>query len=193
MLETQCSSWSRARRGPPGSGWAAIRDNNHILGLPNLSEADENKVLLGNIHARNTASIIRICLRHHVPCMLENPLTSMLWKYPALLHLQDHSSFESHTLDQCQFGAPWRKATRIGAWLCRHCTGLDRRCSGSQGTCSRTGKPHIVLSGVSKTHKVLWTSLAQVYPAKLCQTLASVLTQSSLDSRHYMSARLRCT
>ena len=37
-LGTPCSSWSRARRGPPGSGWRTMRDSSNLMGLPNLTD-----------------------------------------------------------------------------------------------------------------------------------------------------------
>ena len=39
-LETQCSSWSRARRGPPSSNWCAIRSNTYIYGISGLRPCD---------------------------------------------------------------------------------------------------------------------------------------------------------
>jgi hypothetical protein len=54
-LGTTCSSWSRARRGPPHSAWCAIRSNKFINGLPNLRPKDQQKVELGNRTMRQSA------------------------------------------------------------------------------------------------------------------------------------------
>ena len=56
-LGTPCSSWSRARRGPPGSSWCQIRSSSHILGMPNLKAADQEKILLGNATAKASSDI----------------------------------------------------------------------------------------------------------------------------------------
>eukprot|EP00973_Karenia_brevis_P092568 12413030-Karenia_brevis.AAC.1 len=42
-LGTPCSTWSRARRGPQGSGWGPLRNNAHLFGLPGLSSTDVHK------------------------------------------------------------------------------------------------------------------------------------------------------
>jgi hypothetical protein len=41
FLGTQCSSWGLALRGPPNSNWPRLRSNVHILGLPDLSDANK--------------------------------------------------------------------------------------------------------------------------------------------------------
>ena len=48
FLGTPCSSWSLARRGPPGSHWGPLRSKERPMGLENLSEADLKKVAVGN-------------------------------------------------------------------------------------------------------------------------------------------------
>ena len=49
---TQCSSWTRARRGPLGSAWRTIRSNAHIFGLPGLSDKDNVKICNGNLRVK---------------------------------------------------------------------------------------------------------------------------------------------
>lgn len=47
-LGTPCASWSRARRGIPGSPGGPLRSEAHITGLVCLPPADQTKVRLGN-------------------------------------------------------------------------------------------------------------------------------------------------
>ena len=179
FLGTQCSSWSRARHGPPESGWCTIRSNTHIYGLPNFKDGDKLKVDIGNEQLRLSCHIIRTCCTHNVPCMLENPLTSMMWKAPCLASLVRRDTAQSHVFDQCQYGTPWRKAILVVSWNCGHCLDIDKRCHGKKGICSRTCKPHIILTGVSKQHKKLWTAVAQEYPIKLARLFARKLIDAS--------------
>lgn len=57
-LGTPCTSWSRARRGPPGSAWAPIRNNQHVLGFPELPPRDQEKIEAGNRTAEVSAQIV---------------------------------------------------------------------------------------------------------------------------------------
>jgi hypothetical protein len=190
VLETQCSSWSRARRGPPGSSWCAIRSNEYLLGLPNLNVSDKQRVLNGNRQALYTCQIIQSCCKYGIPCALENPRTSMLWSYPRLAKLCKLSYAQIHQLDQCQYGAAWRKATSIVTWHCGHALCLDRRCKGHKHICSRTLKPHIILSGVCKERNILWTSLAQEYPKCLASHIAQCVTNGFLSLRGASLSRI---
>ena len=81
-LGTICKSWSRARHGPPGSGWCTVRDNAHIMGLADLPESAQLAVRLGNATMRQRAAFIKLAYQIHVPTMLENPCASMLWLAP---------------------------------------------------------------------------------------------------------------
>ena len=70
---TPCTSWSRARRGPPKSGWCAIRDNNHLLGLLGLREFDQERIRIGIGTARMSARIARLCVTFRTPCVSTAP------------------------------------------------------------------------------------------------------------------------
>ena len=178
-LGTTCSSWSRARRGPPQSSWCAIRSNSFIGGLPNLRPRNQQKVELGNRTMRQSAEFVRKCIQLHVPVMLENPATSMAWIFPPIARLLRHASCYVISFDQCAYGTPWRKATRVASRHCQHCgthPELAVTCKGRHGKCGFTDKHHIVLTGASKVAGVLWTSLAQGYPSHMSSASASVLT-----------------
>ena len=79
------------------------------------------------------------------------------------------------TLDFCQYGAAWRKRTHFltGFLDLQDTARLTKVCSG-RPICSRTGKPHIQLTGSYKGKR--WTQIAQPYPAALNKALAYWLT-----------------
>jgi len=175
MLGTPCSSWSLARRGPVGSGWAPLRSPFHIMGLPGLSAVDAARVTLGNRTMAQSARVIRTARKHGVPVVLENPFTSRLFLAPPVRRLASGPDFHRWCFDQCQFGAPWRKRTALWGWGVGHETQrLDARCAGRKGVCSRSKCPHISLQGRAPGNK-LWTAIAQAYPPPLAKTLAELL------------------
>jgi hypothetical protein len=187
-LGTICSSWSRARRGPPGSAWGPIRSREFIYGLPDLSPADQGRIEVGNRTMLQSADFIRKCIDCRVPCILENSVASLLWSAPPLAKLRTHADYSEVSVDQCAFGAAWRKRTRLGAWGCLLEAFENKLCQGKRGICSFTTKEHIVLRGTSKVHKCLWTSLAQSYPNKFARAAARSLV-SSADGLHFLRLR----
>ena len=58
-LGTPCTSFSRARRGNP----PPLRNNQNILGLPNLSDKDQSIVDNGNTFMRFSFEVLQICHR----------------------------------------------------------------------------------------------------------------------------------
>ena len=160
-LATPCTTWSRARHGPVGSSWGPLRDNKHLFELPGLPPKDRDKVRVGNATASFTIEIIRLCTLCHVPCFLENPSSSMLWKLPKLVRLGGLSCSQKFITDFCQHGARWRKRTRIQAWHSPDVPSFHRQCIGHGGICCSTGKYHIVLRGLDPVSRLFWTHLAQ--------------------------------
>ncbi len=113
MLGTPCTSWSLARRGPPGSGCAPLRSPCCIMGLAGLSPVDKARVEVGNRTMAQTARVIRLAIRNGVPTVLENPYMSRLFLAPPIRKLSSRPEFHSWCLDQCQFSSPWRKRTAL--------------------------------------------------------------------------------
>ena len=175
---TPCSSWPTARRGPPGSPWGPLRNTVHIMGLPGLSERDQARVWLGNRTMRQTAKCIGHAVRLGIPTMLENPHSSRLFQAPEIKKLGRLPSCHKWCLDQCQFGAPWRKRTAVWGWEAGHASPeLDRRCVGRGSICSRTNRRHTLLQGSGPDGK-LWTAIAQTYPKPLARTVATILIRA---------------
>ena len=190
-LGTPCTSWSRARRGPANSNWCSLRSDHHIRGLPGLSEPNRERVKVGNATAAVSARIVRLCLSLRVPCAVENPLTSRLWVSPYFARLLGHASCRSYRADFCQFGARWRKATKVATWCCLE-RSLDCRCTGRHGLCSLSGRHHIVLTGSDPVSKRLWTNIAQEYPRRFCEVFAKLVSDSADHAALRNRTRVAC-
>jgi hypothetical protein len=128
-----CASWSRARRAPQWSRMPhALRDDvDHIYGLPGLSERDQLRVTDGNDSLFFVAKLIRLCLRHNVMVVVENPGSSRLWIAPEMASLIPRAASDN-MVDYCAFGTEWRKRTRLVAW-CQPLVRLPPLCSGQKG------------------------------------------------------------
>lgn len=169
-LGTPCNSWSRARRND-GRGPGPLRDDTTgLMGLPNLSEKDNSKVAIGNSLMKFSAQVFRLCVLLHIPVALENPHTSRLWLTPQLRHLMTHKYCEWGYTDFCQDGTSWRKRTRI-LWAHVELRQALKHCAGKNGICSRSHQRHEQLMGSANGQ--FKTLLAQPYPHRLCQRLAS--------------------
>ena len=116
-----CNSFSLARRGrrKPGQlrGYPMkVRSPEHVAGLPGLAGRTLYVVQNGNRCAAATAAVIKACVLAHVPVGLENPCGSYLWRMPDILEVSSLESCLVVHLDFCQFGAPWRKPTKVLLW-----------------------------------------------------------------------------
>lgn len=180
-LATPCPTWSRARHGPIGSGWGPLRDSQHLFGLPGLNVGDRSKIRLGNMTARFSFRVIDACRQTMVPCLFENPVNSMIWLIPRLSALCSVDCSRLYSCDFCQFGAKWRKRTRVQGWHIQDSELLQCKCSGRNGWCPRNNRYHIVLKGQDPITKQLWTHLAQPYPTNFARAGANLLIQSSLN------------
>ena len=168
-----CASWSRARRAPAWSRMPhALRDDHeHIYGLPGLSERDQLRVNDGNDSLSFVAKLIRLCLRHDVMVVVENPGGSRLWIAPEMASLLPRAASD-HMVDYCAFGTEWRKTTRLVSW-CQPLARLPPRCSGKKGFCSFSGCKHVQLEGFAGGQ--FKTAAASAYPVKMCRLLAPQL------------------
>ena len=166
MLAPPCSSFSIAT-----DRVAVVRTRRHPWGVPNMSAADHARVLLGNKCAKAAIRIIRKLDEHHVPWILEQPLSSNMWRLPFFQRVQHKSHLSFLRVHQCQYGRRWKKATGL---LCSRVDEFDaqrvsKTCQGRNGICSRTNLSHIQLLGGRMT------KLAEPYPKALCDHLAYVL------------------
>ena len=139
-----CSTWSNTRR-------PLIRSSVYLNGTP---EALVQPELRRQLHAGDLtlSAAIRIgnaCWRARVPAVLENPQTSLAWQHGKFKWLRQQLDVCEVVTDQCGFGTPWRKRTRL---MCVRIStddarSLVRRCSGRSGRCSFSGKQHVQVVG----------------------------------------------
>lgn len=181
MVATPSSSWSRARRGVPGTPGGPLRSSAQPLGVASLPAADQEQVRRGNVQMRATVRILKAALRFKVPAVLENPCQSILWQAPALAALCRSPLCRTSVVDMCAFGARWRKRTKLVAWHAdlQPVKGL---CQGAHGMCSFSARPHIKLERRGPGN-VVWTRRAQAYPTRLAAQLGRVLSTAA-DSWH---------
>ena len=164
-LGTPCSSFSMALRGA-----ARTRTTENILGDPNLP-----RDVVANTLVRTTVRIIKYMERLGRYWSLENPLSSLMWKFPGVRELRSSRLFVK--LDQCVYGAvipnegPCRKSTAILTNFAA-LGGLHARCQ-----CTA---PHVQLQGSFK-HDGRWTSrtkFAGRYPDALSSRWAELIKKN---------------
>ena len=170
MLGPPCTSFSVAR-----DRTRVIRDRDHPWGRSDVPPADLERLRIGNECMRAALNLIRCFQSCKIPWVLEHPATSKAWYLPEIRKLQSDVDVHLLVTDFCQWGTRWRKRTRL---LCGHLSpaareSLVRTCTG-RGRCSRTGKPHIQLTG-SGPGNIPWTRIAQPYPDGLCHQLGQIL------------------
>lgn len=163
-----CSTWSNARR-------PMIRSKQELWGLAG-AKADEHLgalLAVGNKTLRVAHCVGRACLRADVPAVFENPLTSLAWQTPGWKALMRDPRVQVIDLDQCQFGAQWKKATRLLAINVCVGHGLARRCSGRHGRCSATNAPQLQSIGP------LLSRRSAQYPPQLASHAAAALVKNA--------------
>ena len=180
MVAPPCSSftvaWNRV--------WEARPSHLPWGSFENLALADQVKVLNGNATLRAALFFIRVLESKRCPWMLEQPTTSRMWLIPQVAELQRKPHVTMYFLDQCGWGAPWRKATSI---LCsriapEHAVRLCRTCTSSGGgVCGFSQKCHIRLSGGDPSTGQAMTRTAARYPRELANWLGFLLTDAVSD------------
>ena len=169
-LGTPCSSFTRARDHRPGP--PPLRSDAMPLGLPGLEPHDQRNIRIGNAFMRFSARFLGLCANLHVPCTLENPLSSRLWLCPPVRRVLRRRFVSQHRCDYCMCGTPWKKPTLFVAAHVNLDILASLRCNSSKrGLCQRTGRPHVPLAGQTTQGRWL-TQVAEPYPKPLCRILA---------------------
>ena len=86
------------------------------LAVPGVCSVDRAKNRECNAAVIFVTELISLAHRFQVPCYLENPSRSMIWQVPSIAQLCNFESSRQFTLDVCQFGARWRRRTRVQGW-----------------------------------------------------------------------------
>ena len=132
-------------------------DPSTIMGLPQLSAADKKKVREANCMLEWVVKLIKRCLQLNIAGYLENPLSSRVWKTAPVKALLQEKKVQFVKSDFCMYDMPWKKP--IGLLVFNSPEVKLCRCR-KKGVCSRTGKPHLQLTGVAG--KRFLTQQAQV-------------------------------
>ena len=184
MLAPPCGSF-----GPAGNRRKPLHSQEFPWGKPSrqLTEREQERVALGNRTLEAALRIIRALQRARVPWIFEHPHSSYAFKTPEMQEILAAPTVHTRVLDQCRFGAKWRKRTRL---VCGNLDVLDtikfdRLCTGSGGYCG-SGLRHWVLEGNSGGQRR--TAIAAQCPAKLSTALAQALLApilATLYNNHY--------
>ena len=184
MIATPCTSWSVAR-----NRTNVIRNRFEPWGirlpLKPLSERDKASLDMGNRTMKATLLLIRCFEKEGIPWCLENPASSNMWHVPQLRALLKRPHIQLVEIDQCSFGQPWRKRTKL---LFSRCDVQDveamasKHHCGGRRVCDFSNKEHIQLTGSGPDGKPL-TRQAQTFPSGMCRTLARLLLADHLHKR----------
>ncbi len=115
MIAITCISWSVARnrtnvirtRLEP---WALIAPQDP---LKPFSDKDVQRINAGNLQLRRLLPLLRLLVKYKIPFILENPGSSNIWWIPQLRALLRSRGVHLIEIDQCFFGRPWRKRTKL--------------------------------------------------------------------------------
>ena len=166
MLAPPCASFSL-----PFQRDEWCRTKEEPWGLAGISERKRLLVDAGNRTARAALRLARECHKAGVPWCLEHPASSYLLATKEYIALRALPGVHFVVLDQCQFGAKYRKHTAL---LCGGADDCDldrlRKTCGASRRCTKTGLRHEWLEGKKLTN-------ASRYPLNLCRHIAFVLLE----------------
>ena len=178
---TPCNTYSAARKQGDG-GPPPLRSSEFPDGLPSLAGDLWYQAFLGNLFKERTceACSALIVLGKHFS--IENPLGSLIWDTPALINLSRLARAFHVDFDQCAFGAPSKKPTRL---LVSHQSfqgPLSVSCPGNHRHEVLKGKVFSAQFG----RVVFRTKLAQVYPSAMCSAMAHCMLQLWQDPLRWL-------
>ena len=184
---TPCNTYSAARKddgGPP-----PLRSFDWPDGLPHLAGDLFLAVFLGNLFRDRTIEACLILSLLGFDFSIENPLGSLIWATPSFKSFMVATRAFSVDFDQCAFGAPSMKPTRVVGSHQSLTAALFRKCPGR----SRSHR-HVVLKGKVFSQQfgrvVYRTKLAQVYPHAMCEAMAGAVRQLLQDPLQHLVSSL---
>ena len=180
---TPCNTYSAARKddgGPP-----PLRSFDWPDGLPHFAGDLLIAVFLGNLFRDRTIEACLILSLLGFDFSIENPLGSLIWATPSFKSFMVATRAFSVDFDQCAFGAPSMKPTRVVGSHQSLTAALFRKCPGR----SRSHR-HVVLKGKVFSQQfgrvVYRTKLAQVYPHAMCEAMAGAVRQLLQDPLQHL-------
>eukprot|EP00435_Cladocopium_sp_Y103_P033666 s1851_g8.t1 len=170
-----------------------LRDEKHLMGMPDLQGADRIKVDLANQLYEAAISIIHLCFLLQCLLSIENPARSWLWQILAKLVQQSddpqfvlwYSQLESVYFDACAHGSSRDKRTKLLA--------SDGLFSGLAQDCPQD-HVHLSWQPYKAEHGIVFPTAQEAeYPALLCTRMADCVLQKahSMKVVPQMSQRLK--
>lgn len=175
-LGTPCNTFTAARKldgGPP-----PLRSVECPLGLPGLSPENQSLVTLGNLFVSRSVEISL-----HAEAIFRS-----LWQTPAMHHLETSARAMDLDFDQCAFGAPSVKPTRLRV----SSEALQDVCL----SCPGDHEHELLQNQVwdPRRHRMVFrTKLAQEYPHALCATMALAVQQLRTDDLAHLAPSFALT
>jgi len=166
-----CASFSAAITPP-------VRSRDHPYGRPDVSANMQAKIAEGNSFALWMFSLLRLGMMLKLAVWLENPASSWMFRLPEWRKLEEEfPEMKFWVVDYCQFGAEWRKRTKIAT---------NSRLGGQKHLC-RGGHQHRLLRGRCRHAKQSWTRVAQAYPRGVAKSIAyyQCLAVGATEDRHF--------
>ena len=149
-----------------------------MLGEEPLREVDKAALRLGNATLDFTIETLGACVDTNTPACLEQPRNSYMWADRKLRRVLARGHVVFLDVDQCAFGRPWKKTTRLAFVCCRDAdfARLTRaRCRGRGGWCSYNQARHVQLSGDPRVVRVAPAKQAQAYPVPMAEAIVRCL------------------
>ena len=168
---------SRARKGRlgvllPADDWGTpLRSDDHPDGLVELPPDEIVRVFMANRSVAFCIAVAELCVEHQIPVVIAGTASSFFWSTSWAVKLRRSVKLQQTLVDQCAYGAPWRKTLLLWAWKV-DLSHLAARCEPELSVCSFRHAKHINLKG-RHPDGPLWASLAAVLPRRLRQAIAS--------------------
>ncbi|CAE7370429.1 unnamed protein product [Symbiodinium sp. CCMP2592] len=184
-LGIPCAAFSVARDRPGGP--PPLRSQALYLGLYVLKKHHQAQLFEANELLFRSLLLFDAVVQAGGDASIENPKDSLIWQVPQVQQLKVRLHLYNVDLDQCEYGSPHRKPTRL---LVSHAAllALARPCSG--------GHVHEPLRGVTRSEtgkKIFKTKAAQVYPSALCTAWAIAVAAIVQKSAQQFAASFALT
>ena len=165
-LAPPCGTSSAARGIPlPGSksGPRPLRTRKYPDGVPHLVDRDAARVASANALYSFSAQVFNYCQAHDIPCVVENPVSSLMWRTSWFAPLVRQKRVHWHELHACMYGPGRKKRTGLLATVLL--PGMLRKCDASHGH-----RPWGLVR--SPTHVGFATAEETAYPTEFCRAAA---------------------
>lgn len=178
MLAPPCGTSSKARNiplktseGKRKKGPPPLRSEAYPEGLPGLVGVNRTRVRQANKLYKFTQKVMEFCAGMGIPCIVENPQSSLMWKTKWLKN--PHSTFIWHVVHACMYGSKRLKKTAL--LINFEAANLRKLCDNSHKHLPWTHKV-TVDPETNKTVQVFDTASEAEYPRAFCEALAVAFT-----------------